>query len=153
MANSNLNFAFWREVPLEKMTEQQWEALCDGCGKCCLGKLIDDETEELYYTNVACDLLDTKKCCCSDYEHRFKRVSDCVKVTLKNRETFGWLPVTCAYRRLEEGKELPHWHPLLKGSKSAMHSAGMSVRGKVIHEAMAGELEEHIVLWPLQDCE
>ena len=143
--------AFWQELPLEQLSEAQWESLCDGCGKCCLGKLIDDDTEELHYTSVVCDLLDTKKCSCSDYMNRFKRVPDCVKVTLDDRESFSWLPPTCAYRRLEAGKELPDWHPLLTGSKSAMHKGGHSVRGKVIHESLAGDLEDYIALWPLLD--
>ncbi|MBD1389704.1 YcgN family cysteine cluster protein [Neiella sp. HB171785] len=144
--------AFWRTTSLDEMTDAQWESLCDGCAKCCLSKLIDDETEELYYTNLACDLLDTKKCRCTDYQHRFARVTDCVKVSLKHRESFGWLPPTCAYRRLSEGKDLPAWHPLLTGSKAAMHKAGQSVRGKVIHESLGGDPEDHIVIWPLADC-
>ncbi|WP_349665556.1 YcgN family cysteine cluster protein [Echinimonas agarilytica] len=144
---------FWKDNSLDEMTDAQWESLCDGCGKCCLGKLIDDETEELHYTNVVCDLLDSKKCSCSDYVHRFERVPDCVKVSLENRESFSWLPPTCAYRRLDEGRDLPEWHPLLTGNKSAMHKAGQSVRGKVIHESLAGDLEDHIALWPLIDCE
>lgn len=143
---------FWLTTALDDMSDAQWESLCDGCGKCCLTKLIDDDSEELHYTNLACDLLDTKRCRCVDYEHRFARVADCVKVTLKHRESFGWLPPSCAYRRLEEGKGLPDWHPLLTGSKAAMHKAGHSVRGKVIHESMGGDPEDHIVSWPLADC-
>ena len=144
---------FWLNTPLEKMTDAQWESLCDGCGKCCLAKLIDDDTEELHYTNVACDLLDNKKCGCSNYANRFALVPDCVKVSIKDKESFAWLPTSCAYKRLAEGKTLPSWHPLLTGSKSAMHKAGMSIRGKIVYESQVDYLENYIALWPLNDCE
>ncbi|MGB1298074.1 MAG: YcgN family cysteine cluster protein [Psychrobium sp.] len=141
---------FWKEKSLSQMTDQEWELLCDGCGKCCLNKVIDDETDELYFTNVACQLLDTKSCQCSDYPNRFKKVPDCFKVTLENRDSFGWLPASCAYRLLDEGKELPSWHPLLVGGSKEMHSRGQSVRNKVIKESQAGDLEDHVVYWPLK---
>ena len=140
---------FWEAKSLAQMNDQEWESLCDGCGKCCLNKVIDDETEELFFTNVACQLLNTKSCQCSDYPNRFKKVPDCFKVTLDNRDSFGWLPVSCAYRRLDEGKTLPSWHPLLVGSTKKMHQLGQSVRGKVISENQAGDLEDHVVYWPL----
>lgn len=137
------------------MNDEEWEALCDGCGKCCLSKLIDDDTDELYYTDVSCRLLNQKSCQCNDYPNRFKLVPDCVKISLKHQESFQWLPPTCAYRRLHEGRSLPSWHPLLhNGKKSAMHAAGVSIRGKSINETMvAGALEDFIALWPLKDIE
>lgn len=141
---------FWKTKTLEQMNEQEWESLCDGCAKCCLNKVIDDETEELFFTNVACELLNTKSCQCSNYPQRFKLVPDCFKVTLENRDSFSWLPVSCAYRLLDEGKELPSWHPLLVGSAQEMHRVGQSVRGKVVSEKQAGDLEDHIVYWPLK---
>lgn len=146
---------FWESKTLAQMSENEWESLCDGCGKCCLAKIIDDETDELYFTNVACILLNDKTCQCRDYPNRFKKVSDCVKVTLHDIESFHWLPPSCAYRRLAEGHKLPIWHPLLNGGKkAAMHSAGASIRGKVLCESqVAGELQGFIAYWPLEECE
>ncbi len=139
---------FWQHKTLVQMTESEWESLCDGCGKCCLNKLIDDETEKLHFTNVACKLLNTKSCRCKKYEQRFKLVPDCVKVSLEDIDQFHWLPKTCAYRLLVEGKSLPEWHPLLTGNQSAMHAGGFSIRGKVVSELAAGDLEDHVVDWP-----
>ncbi|MDP2562201.1 YcgN family cysteine cluster protein [Psychrobium sp. 1_MG-2023] len=141
---------YWQHKTLEQMTELEWERLCDGCGKCCLNKVIDDETDELFFTNVACSQLNTKSGQCKNYANRFKLVPDCFKVTLANRDSFGWLPASCAYRLLDEGKELPSWHPLIVGSAKEMHRLGQSVRGKVIDEKQAGDLEDHVVYWPLQ---
>ncbi|MCE2571915.1 YcgN family cysteine cluster protein [Motilimonas eburnea] len=141
---------FWQEKTLAKMTAQEWELLCDGCGKCCLSKLIDDDTDELHYTNVACKLLNTKSCQCKKYDKRFKHVPDCIKVSLDNIDQFQYLPGSCAYRRLAEGKPLPEWHPLLTGSTSAMHAGGHSVRGKVITEFDEIDLQDHIATWPTQ---
>ena len=134
------------------MNAQEWESLCDGCGKCCLNKIIDDETEELHFTNVACKLLHTKTCQCRHYPQRFKYVKDCVKVSLDDIEQFHWLPKSCAYRLLVEDKPLPIWHPLLTGSKSAMHKGGFSIRGKVISETKIDitYLDEYIATWPAQ---
>lgn len=140
---------FWQTKTMEQMTDHDWESLCDGCGKCCLNKVIDDETDELFFTNVACSQLNTQSCQCKNYARRFKLVPDCFKVTLENRESFGWLPASCAYRLIDEGKELPSWHPLLVGSSKEMHRLGQSIRGKVISEKAAGDLEDHVVYWPL----
>lgn len=140
---------FWKTKSLAQMSEQEWESLCDGCAKCCLNKVIDDETDELFFTNVACELLNTKSCQCSNYPNRFKLVPDCFKVTLANRDSFSWLPASCAYRLLDEDKDLPSWHPLITGSQKEMHALGQSVRGKVISEKDAGDLEDHVVYWPL----
>ncbi|GIU14410.1 UPF0260 protein [Shewanella sp. MBTL60-007] len=148
-----LSMAFWNEKTLAQMSTQEWESLCDGCGKCCLNKLIDDETEELYYTNAACQLLDNKAGHCKSYEQRFKFVPSCTKVTVDNIESLTWLPDSCAYRRLFMGRELPSWHPLRTGSKEAMILAGMSVAGKVTCETKIRDIEDHIVLWPMKDVE
>ncbi|HEY7866245.1 MAG TPA: YcgN family cysteine cluster protein [Psychromonas sp.] len=143
---------FWEYKTLSKMSDKEWESLCDGCGKCCLNKLIDDETEELHFTNVACHLLHTKSCQCRKYDQRFKLVNDCVKVSLDDIQQFHWLPASCAYRRLAEGKPIPEWHPLITGSKSAMHKGGFSVRGKIISESTIDpeKLEDYIAIWPAE---
>ena len=140
-----MNDAFWQTKTLEQMTNQEWESLCDGCGKCCLHKLIDEETEELYFTNVACNLLDVQTCCCRDYENRFSYNEGCLKLTRKNLPEFNWLPSTCAYRLLAEGKELPHWHPLITGSKKTMHEAGASVQNKAVYAIEVIDWEDHIL--------
>lgn len=139
---------FWREKSLQDMTQAEWESLCDGCAKCCLEKLEDVETGEISYTNVACRLLDCDVCRCTNYAERQKFVPDCVMLTPKNIPQLHWMPSTCAYRLLSEGKDLPHWHPLVSGDPNSVHQAGISVRGRVISEGSAGDLEDHIVAWP-----
>ncbi|WP_133408600.1 YcgN family cysteine cluster protein [Parashewanella tropica] len=141
--------AFWEQKSLAEMSSQEWESLCDGCGKCCLNKIIDDETDELYYTNAACKLLDTKKCHCTKYETRFDYVPDCTVVTIDNLPQLDWLPDTCAYKRLYNGLPLPSWHPLITGNKKKMHKFGMSVSKKVVNEERVRDIEDHIVMWPL----
>ncbi|MBO2675366.1 YcgN family cysteine cluster protein [Shewanella algae] len=145
--------SFWLTKTLAEMTPDEWESLCDGCGKCCLNKLIDDETDELYYTNAACKLLSDKDCSCIHYEKRFEFVPLCTAVTATNIGELDWLPDSCAYRRLYQGRPLPSWHPLLTGSKDAMHEVGMSVKGKTLCESKVRDLEDHIVLWPLKDLD
>ncbi|MCW3174055.1 YcgN family cysteine cluster protein [Shewanella subflava] len=144
---------FWETTALKDMTSEQWESLCDGCGKCCLNKIIDDETEELYYTNAACHLLDDESCQCRRYPERFKYVPECTVISLENLPELHWLPDSCAYRRLFVGRDLPSWHPLITGSKEAMHLAGMSVKAKTVNEMKVRYLEDNIVLWPLQDID
>ncbi|MGL5238377.1 MAG: YcgN family cysteine cluster protein, partial [Plesiomonas shigelloides] len=126
--------AFWQTKTLDEMTDAEWEALCDGCGQCCLHKLIDADTDELYYTNVACDQLDLHTCQCRNYATRFELEPDCIKLTRENMNTFEWLPATCAYRLLDEGKGLPAWHPLVSGTPESMHDAGISVRDQCVYE-------------------
>jgi len=138
--------AFW-ELPLEALNRAEWEALCDGCGRCCLHKLEDDESGEVIETNVACRLLDTATARCRDYKHRKAFVPDCLRLTPRLVQQVRWLPETCAYRRRAEGKPLPHWHYLLTGSRESMVRAGVSVVGRVIGEDDAGPLEHHIVEW------
>ena len=137
---------FW-ELPLADLPRAEWEALCDGCGRCCLHKLEDEDTGEIAHTNVACKLLDTGTARCRDYKHRKAFVPDCLRLTLKLVDTVPWLPETCAYRRRAENRPLPDWHPLLTGSAEAMIEAGKCVAGKVVSEDEAGPLEHHIVDW------
>lgn len=136
---------FWEVVPLARMNRVQWESLCDGCGKCCLNKLEDDETGEVFPTNVACRLLDRHAGRCSDYGNRKRRVPECVRLTPTKLDRLEWLPSTCAYRLLHAGESLPGWHPLITGDPESVHAAGQSTRGWTVSEADAGELEYHIV--------
>ncbi len=136
---------FWETIPLERMTREQWEALCDGCAKCCLHKLEDADSGDILPTNIACRLLDSDSCRCTDYRRRRAFVPDCIRLTAKNIDQFGWLPKTCAYRLLAEGDELPEWHYLVSGDREAVHEAGQSVRGWTIAERDAGSPEHHIV--------
>lgn len=136
---------FWEDIPLEKLDRAQWEALCDGCGKCCLHKLQDEDTGEIAATNVACRLLDRHESRCSDYRHRRAHVPDCVQLSPARMEAISWLPRTCAYRVRGEGKPLPDWHYLVCGDREAVHRAGESTRGWTISEDMAGDMEHHMV--------
>ncbi len=139
---------FW-EKPLTSLDRGEWEALCDGCGRCCVHKLEDEETGELYATNVACRLLDRRTGRCTDYTHRKKMVDDCV--VLKAGEVTGleWLPQTCAYRLRAAGEPLPTWHYLISGSRETVHEERQSTRGWTVSEDDAGELEDHLVERPL----
>ncbi len=139
---------FWKTKQLEDMTPQEWESLCDGCGRCCLHKLRDDDTLALSFTNVACRLLDLDTCRCSKYEQRHRYVPDCVSLTPAMVREIDWLPPSCAYRRVAEGRDLAWWHPLVSGSPDTVHTAGVSARGRTISERSAGLLEHHIVDWP-----
>lgn len=139
---------FWQQKKLSDMTDEEWESLCDGCGQCCLNKLIDEDTDEIYFTNVACDQLNIKSCQCRNYERRFELEEDCIKLTRENLLTFEWLPATCAYRLIHEEKPLPAWHPLLSGSKSAMHAARISVRHIAVPESEVIDWQDHIMNKP-----
>jgi uncharacterized cysteine cluster protein YcgN (CxxCxxCC family) len=139
---------FW-EAPLETLDRAQWEALCDGCGKCCLHKVEDDDTGRIYPTNVACKLLDTQTARCSDYKRRRAFVPDCLRLTRGKIGDCAWLPSTCAYVLRDAGQPLPQWHYLVSGSRETVHEAGMSVKGRAISEIHAGPLENHIVEQPL----
>ena len=136
---------FWETKMLAELDRGQWEALCDGCGKCCLHKLEDDETGELYPTNVACKLLDRRTAQCKDYKNRRAYVPDCVRLTNDNVATTDWLPSTCAYRLRANGEKLPDWHYLVSGDREAVHRAGESTRGWTVSEDDAGDLEFHLV--------
>lgn len=137
---------FWQTRSLAQMTREQWESLCDGCGRCCLIKLVDDLTDELYFTRIACRLLDCDSCRCRDYENRQSMVPDCVVLSPEVLDLLPWMPSTCAYRLLHEGKTLAWWHPLVSGRPETVHEAGISVRGKVVREqdVPTDELPDHI---------
>jgi uncharacterized protein len=136
---------FWEERPLHRLSRDEWESLCDGCGKCCLHKLEDEETGEVFPTNVACRLLDRKQSRCKDYANRKLFVPDCVRLTPGALGTLDWLPSTCAYRLVANGQPLPAWHHLESGSRETVHEAGMSTRGWTVSEDDAGDLEFHLV--------
>jgi hypothetical protein len=135
---------FW-DKPLAALDRAEWEALCDGCGKCCLHKLEDDETGAIHPTNVACRLLDRHTARCTNYRGRKAYVPDCVRLTSSRVGALAWLPLTCAYRLRSEGKPLPGWHYLVCGDRDAVHRAGMSIRGWTVGEDEAGDLEHHLV--------
>lgn len=122
---------FWKTKTLDELNRAEWESLCDGCGRCCLHKLEDEDTEEIYFTTVACTLLDAGTCQCSDYVDRKKKVPDCVFLTPEIVRTVDWLPETCGYRLIDEGQDLYWWHPLVSGTSETVHEAGISVRGQV----------------------
>lgn len=161
--------SFWLEKTLEQMSQSEWESVCDGCGKCCLHKFIHDDDaveasstdflrpgERLIFTNIVCHLLNTKTCECTQYEKRTKLVPDCVQLTQANLKDIFYMPSSCSYRRLHEGRGLPSWHPLLNGNKkSAMHRANMSVRNKTIDERYADldDFERYEVDWPWDDID
>jgi uncharacterized cysteine cluster protein YcgN (CxxCxxCC family) len=136
--------AFW-EKPLGELSRAEWEALCDGCGKCCLHKIEDEETGRIYGTNVACKLLDRHSCRCTNYRGRKALVPDCVRLIADQVAELEWLPSTCAYRLRGEGKPLPEWHYLVSGSRETVHEAGISVRGWTVSEGEAGDLEHHLI--------
>ena len=142
---------FWTTKTLAEMTLAEWESLCDGCGRCCLHKLRDEDTDALAYTDVSCRLLDSTSCRCSDYPRRQVRVPDCVSLTPAALAEIDWLPPTCGYRRVAEGRGLAWWHWLVSGSADTVHQAGISVQGRVINERIAGALEDHVVKWPNQE--
>jgi len=161
---------FWRSKSLMELNSDEWEAICDGCARCCLHKFIDDEkieqdfqptdhmtdSEELLYTNIACYLLNDKKCICTQYDKRTELVPDCVSLTKENLKDIFFMPPSCSYRRLHEGRGLAHWHPLLnKGKKSKMHQLGITVRNQVINESQVdlNQFEDYIVTWPMDDID
>jgi uncharacterized cysteine cluster protein YcgN (CxxCxxCC family) len=136
---------FWETKTLREMTRTEWESLCDGCGKCCVHKLEDEDTGELHATNVACRLLNRRTGQCSDYRNRRAHVPECVRLTPEKVETLDWLPDSCAYLRLQRGQGLADWHPLVSGDPESVHRAGISVRGWTVSEDDAGPLEDHII--------
>jgi len=123
------NTPFWQTKTLDEMSREEWESLCDGCGRCCLVKLEDCESEDVYLTRLSCRLLDTSSCRCGDYPNRHKEVDDCIAIDPEKLKILSWLPGTCAYRCISEGRELSWWHPLVSGTAETVHQAGISVRG------------------------
>jgi len=141
---------FWKRKSLGEMNREEWESLCDGCALCCMHKVEDEDTGEVYYTNLACRLLDTDNCRCTDYANRARLVSDCLTLTADTKDAFEWLPMTCAYRLLSRGEDLPDWHPLITGDPDSVHEAGISVRGRVVSER---DTDEWTVLWTVHEQE
>ncbi len=142
--------AFWEEKTLGEMTEAEWEALCDGCGRCCLIKLEDEDTGEIITSDVRCRLLDGDTCTCTDYPNRKAKVPDCIKLDPENVVSIKWIPKTCAYRRLAEGRGLAWWHPLVSGTMQTVEDVGVSVRGRTFDETEIDpdRWEEHAADWP-----
>lgn len=141
---------FWEVKSLEEMTIEEWESLCDGCGRCCLFKLENPETGELFFTNVVCYLFDSQNCRCLDYENRSQLVPTCLTLNPENASSLYWIPKTCAYRRLAEGKKLSWWHPLVSKDPESVHKAGISIQNKAISEAeidLENDLEDFIIDW------
>jgi len=141
------NEHFWKTKSLNQMTKAEWESLCDGCGKCCLHKLEDIDTGEISISNVSCSFLDETSCRCKDYNNRQENVDDCIQLDLKNLKTLQWLPSTCAYRLIDEGKSLYDWHHLISGSSETIHEKGMSVRDYAVNESKLKNVEEYILEW------
>ena len=130
---------FWKRKSLAEMSREEWESLCDGCALCCLQKLEDGDTGDIYFTDIACRLLDTAACRCTDYANRAKLVSSCLILSVDDPESFHWLPGTCAYRLLAEGDDIPEWHPLITGDPNSVHEAGISAKGKCVSETKTGK--------------
>lgn len=144
---------FWETKSLKQMTVLEWEALCDGCGLCCLVRFEDEDTGEVIPTRVHCKLFDSEACRCSDYVNRKQYVPDCIKLTPHNIEALEWMPPSCAYRRLHEGKTLPNWHPLITGDPDSTHKAGVSVRNQTISETEFDDIEDAVdhIAWDLNE--
>ncbi len=140
---------FWEEKSLDAMSDEEWESLCDGCGRCCLHKLVNDETHDVFYTRVACALLHPETGQCTRYHDRLSEVEDCLDVRRMNASELAWMPRSCAYRRLSEGKPLLEWHPLITGDPSTVIAAGITVAGKTISENSidVDQLEAEIIEW------
>jgi uncharacterized protein len=150
-AKRGVESPFWKRKTLEELTLAEWESLCDGCGRCCLVKLEDEDTGKIYFTDIACKLFDARSCRCADYAHRHKKVHDCIKLTPAKVRAMSWLPPSCAYRLVAEGRDLPWWHPLVSGSETSVHEAGVSVRGRVAlseREIRLADYPGRIVAWP-----
>jgi uncharacterized protein len=147
MTAENQELPFWKRKSLEEMTREEWESLCDGCARCCLYKLEDEDTKEIYYTNVVCRLLDTHRCRCTAYNERSRLMPTCLVLTPEMVRRLNWMPKTCAYRLVAEGKDLEWWHPLVSGDPNTVHEAGISVRYRTVAEKDVDmeDLEDHIV--------
>jgi hypothetical protein len=138
---------FWETKTLAEMTTEQWESLCDGCGQCCLHKLEDEDTGELAFTSVCCDLIDLDTCRCTRYSERCTLVPECLDLKQHDFAEYNWLPATCAYRLLTDGKPLPEWHPLITGNPESVKQAGASISSYATKESQVDDLEDYIIEW------
>ncbi len=138
---------FWETKKLAEMTTEEWESLCDNCGKCCLNKLEDEDTGEIAFTSVVCDLIDLESCRCSRYNERCSLVPECIDLKQHDFAEYNWLPSTCAYRLLIDGETLPDWHPLVSGNPVSVKDAGVSISSYAIKESQVEDLEDHIIEW------
>ncbi len=138
---------FWETKTLSEMTTEEWESVCDGCGKCCLNKLEDEDTGEIFFTSVVCDLIDLGTCRCTRYTERTRLVPECLDLKQHDFSELNWLPSTCAYRLLQDGKPLPTWHPLVSGSLDTVKEAGVSISSYAMKESEVDDLEDHIIEW------
>ena len=140
------NKPFWKHKSLSEMTVVEWDSLCDGCALCCMNKIEDEDSGEIFYTNTACQLLDLSTCRCSDYANRARKVADCLQLSVDNIETYQWLPSSCAYRRLANGQDLKAWHPLISGRPESVHEAGISLLGQIVVNADDADYEVFQIL-------
>jgi len=140
---------FWETKTLDEMSDAEWESVCDGCGRCCLQKLEDEDTSKVHYTDIACKLLDTDTCQCKHYSSRFDHVPDCVAVRPLDEQKLKWLPTSCAYVKLAKGEPLAEWHPLLSGNPNSVHTAGIGISGRCFPETEVpvSEWEQHLIVW------
>lgn len=143
---------FWKVKALEEMTAGEWESLCDGCARCCLVKLEDEDTGDIHLTRLSCAMLHVRTCRCKDYPNRFAKMPDCIAITPEKVRELSWLPATCGYRIVAEGRDLPWWHPLISGTRDTVHAAGISVSGFAISERRVHE-ENYVryIIPPLED--
>ncbi|NOQ16503.1 MAG: YcgN family cysteine cluster protein [Methyloprofundus sp.] len=139
--------SFWKTKKLSEMTTVEWESLCDGCAKCCLNKLEDEDSGDIFFTSVVCDLIDLDTCQCTQYTERTHLVPDCIDLKQHDFAEYNWLPATCAYRLLSDGKDLPNWHPLVSGTQDSVKDAGVSISSFAMKESQVNDLEEHIIEW------
>jgi uncharacterized cysteine cluster protein YcgN (CxxCxxCC family) len=139
--------SFWKTKKLSEMSIDEWESLCDNCGKCCLHKLEDEKTDKIVFTNVACKLINLTTCRCTKYSKRTELVPECLDLRELDIDRYGWLPSTCAYRLLNDDKELPSWHPLISGNSASVKRAGVSINSYAIKESNAIDFEDHIIEW------
>lgn len=134
---------FWKTKKLDEMSQEEWESLCDGCGRCCMVKLEDEDTGNIHLTRLSCRLLNTQTCQCKNYAKRFRLMADCIEITLEKVRSLSWLPESCGYRRIAEGRDLAWWHPLVSGRPETVHEAGISVRGLAMSEKRVAP-ENHV---------